>query len=101
MIFTGQGDYCVLSFAGEDTEAQEVPWLSLTADGPQTSDVTPLSFSFITCEMGPVLAVQLVVRFRDNQRQGPAQILPARSWEKPWACEQIMEHNKMGPSWEM
>ena len=92
----------------ERAECSELRWawfrfhlFCLTADCPQTGDVTPLSFSFITCEMGPVLAVQLVVRFRDNQSQGPAQILPARSWEKPWACVQIMEHNKMGPLWEM
>ena len=49
MIFTGQGDYCVLSFAGEDTEAQEVPWLSEVTHTVAQSALGP---AIMTCSLG-------------------------------------------------
>ena len=52
----------------------------LTGNSPHTSNVTSLNLSFLICEMGPVLPVQLVVRLRDNQYYGPAQCLVHRSY---------------------
>ena len=52
----------------------------LTGNSPHTSNVTSLNLSFLICEMGPVLPVQLVVRLRDNQCCGPAQCLVHRSY---------------------
>ena len=52
----------------------------LTDNSPHTSNVTSLNLSFLICEMGPVLPVQLVVRLRDNQYYGPAQCLVHRSY---------------------
>ena len=52
----------------------------LTGNSPHTSNVISLSLSFLICEMGPVLPVQLVVRLSDNQYYGPAQCLVHRSY---------------------
>ena len=62
----------------------------LTADCPQASDVTSLSLNFLICEMGPVLTVQLIVRIRDKQCQGPTQSLVHRSY--PAGAERSCVH---------
>lgn len=71
----------------------------LTADHPQTSDMTSLSLSFLIFRNGASASCELVVRIRDNLQQGPAQSLVHRSY--PQELREAMytgtndEQNKM------
>ena len=77
----------------------------LTADHPQTSDVTSLSLSFLICEMGPVLPVSLlwgleIISIRVQHRAWCTDFTPQEMREPMCTCKNDGAELD-GPSWEM